>query len=256
MLDLGGILLRLHFCSHQRSWNCSLPVSQEHDTACVHWYLGAAWGGKTGSRRLLLSEMTADVDSSPLLLMRAPAGSQPLAVLQGDTIHPNGPHRRAILKFWIVEKCKRTHSIGKDFYILTVAAEDFMYRHKCFKERYLAAAEEAKSWLKECCLNPWTTWKMQTRGNEWDMLILPWKKHLRQCQLAWKFGAFFFSERTWRLKNNVLTCYVHMKSLWRTQRKHSGRWGGAWHIHFSPGCLVRFFFLLILKHFFLEYCST
>lgn len=43
---------------------------------------------------------------------------------------------------------------------------------------------EAKSWLKGCCSNPWSTWKDADMGNEWDMLTLPLKKHLWWC-LKW-----------------------------------------------------------------------
>ena len=48
--------------------------------------------------RSRLTEKTADVNSSPELLTRAPVGFTPPATLQGDSIYPKTLYKRATLK--------------------------------------------------------------------------------------------------------------------------------------------------------------
>lgn len=92
--------------------------------------------------------------------------------------------------------------------------------------------------------------EMQAQGNEWDMLILPWKKHLCQCLVAAKI--------LWREHDILKQCSdvppapkvteVFFFITLNIDEGHGDRRGRAWHYT----SVSMFSFQPLLKHFLLD----
>lgn len=113
---------------------------------------------------------------------------------------------------------QRLYCTGEDFYISGVPGWGISCTpaYKCFKEGHLAAAGAQKLRRQKKKKNHGSKrmpsespnhLEMQTWGNEWDMLILPWKKHLwRRPVLPEKFRGV--NVTFW---NNAPTCFMRKK---------------------------------------------